>query len=85
MANEGIGYRDIVQFYFPSTVLEESSYIHALETAPAPPPPPPAAKPEITGVCRVTSTTLNVRSGPGTANGILGVFTKNNYRRDCKN
>lgn len=64
-ANAGIGYVDILAFYFPNTTLTQLAYDRPALT--------PISPPDSTNATVIdTSGPLNVRTGPGTSNPAVG-------------
>jgi peptidoglycan hydrolase-like amidase len=66
-ANAGIGYAEILGFYFPNTALTQLVYDRPALT--------PISPPDSTNATVIdTSGPLNVRSGPGTSNAVVGTL-----------
>lgn len=66
-ANLGIGYADILSFYFPNTTLTPLAYDRPALT--------PISPPDSTNTTVIdTDGPLNVRSGPGTSNPVVGTL-----------
>lgn len=66
-ANAGIGYAEILGFYFPNTALTQLAYDRPALT--------PISPPDSTNAMVIdASSPLNVRSGPGTSNPVVGTL-----------
>ncbi|HHU48103.1 MAG: SpoIID/LytB domain-containing protein [Caldicoprobacterales bacterium] len=91
MAKEGNSFEDILNFYYPGTNLaslgikapQDPDYVPSEPSQPDPPKPDPTTPPtdpalppdqEKTGI--VTASKLNIRSGPGTKNHVVGMVVK---------
>lgn len=83
-ANSGIGYRDILNFYFPGVSIGKTVYINQPTLTPKPVTDPSdvvdSSTTKVVALGKVTVNTLNIRSSPSTASGsqILGKFTNGN-------